>query len=93
MTSTVRSLLLILAIAACAGGPRSAPAPAPDPKPTGVKHGPPPTKTACDAGDTAIATSTECLQDNAACYQLVDSSWCTGGRPGTPDGTGGNHNG
>ncbi len=35
---------------------------------------------ACRTGDTAVATSDACLQDDAACYQLSNGSWCTGPR-------------
>jgi len=34
----------------------------------------------CKSGDTPIATANQCLQDDAACYQLTDNSWCTGER-------------
>lgn len=37
-------------------------------------------KTACDAGEEAIASRSDCLQDDAVCYQLADGSWCTGGQ-------------
>ncbi len=34
----------------------------------------------CKAGDQAIASASQCLQDDAACYQLSNDSWCTGER-------------
>ena len=34
----------------------------------------------CGSGDWSIPSSSQCLQDDAACYQLSDGSWCTGGR-------------
>ena len=34
----------------------------------------------CKAGDLPIASPSQCLQDDAACYQLTDNSWCTGER-------------
>ncbi|MDO6460596.1 hypothetical protein Q4485_07805 [Granulosicoccaceae sp. 1_MG-2023] len=42
----------------------------------------------CKSGDTHIADSSQCLQDEAACYPLTDGSWCTGPRGETcPNGT------
>lgn len=35
---------------------------------------------ACRASDTPVATSAQCLADDAACYQLSNGSWCTGPR-------------
>ena len=35
---------------------------------------------ACRTGDTRVPSSTACLQDDAACYQLADGDWCTGPR-------------
>lgn len=34
----------------------------------------------CKSGDTPIASANQCLQDDAACYQISDNSWCTGER-------------
>lgn len=34
----------------------------------------------CKSGDTPVASPSQCLQDDAACYQLTDNSWCTGER-------------
>jgi len=34
----------------------------------------------CRAGDTPIAGADLCLQDDAACYQIANGSWCTGER-------------
>ena len=34
----------------------------------------------CRTGDTPINSSDACLQDDAACYQLRNGSWCTGPR-------------
>lgn len=36
--------------------------------------------TVCLEGDTVVADSSRCLQDDAACYPLADGRWCTGGR-------------
>ena len=36
--------------------------------------------TMCMAGDTSVADSSQCLQDDAACYPIADGSWCTGVR-------------
>jgi len=75
----MRYLLSFVLFAACS---HSSPRPQP-PMPAPTPAGPPATaaKTTCDAGDSAIASSSICLQDDAACYQLADGSWCTGGRP------------
>lgn len=35
---------------------------------------------ACYAVDESVASQRDCLLDDAACYQLSDGSWCTGGR-------------
>lgn len=37
----------------------------------------------CRTGDTRVAASTSCLQDDAACYQLAGGEWCTGPRGST----------
>jgi len=75
----MRYLLSFVLLAACS---HASPRPQP-PAPAPTSAGPPATvaKTTCDAGDEAIASSSSCLQDDAACYQLADGSWCTGGRP------------
>lgn len=36
--------------------------------------------TACMEGDSSVANSSMCLQDDAACYPIADGSWCTGSR-------------
>ena len=36
--------------------------------------------TACLSGDSSVADSSQCLQDDAACYEVADGSWCTGSR-------------
>jgi len=38
---------------------------------------------ACKSGDTQISSSTQCLQDSAACYELANGQWCTGERGNT----------
>ena len=35
---------------------------------------------ACKSGDTQIDSASQCLQDDAACYQKADGAWCTGPR-------------
>ena len=35
---------------------------------------------ACKSGDTQIDGASQCLQDDAACYQKSDGAWCTGPR-------------
>lgn len=39
--------------------------------------------TACLSGDHAVANSSLCLMDDAACYPIADGSWCTGPRTST----------
>jgi hypothetical protein len=34
----------------------------------------------CKLNDTLIQNSSQCLQDDAACYQLSNGQWCTGER-------------
>jgi len=38
---------------------------------------------ACKSGDTLVSSSTQCLQDSAACYELSNGKWCTGERGNT----------
>ncbi len=38
---------------------------------------------ACKSGDTQVSSSTQCLQDSAACYELANGGWCTGERGNT----------
>ena len=38
---------------------------------------------ACKSGDTLVNSSTQCLQDSAACYELANGKWCTGERGNT----------
>jgi len=35
---------------------------------------------ACKSGDTMVDSSRQCLQDDAACYQISSGKWCTGER-------------
>jgi len=37
----------------------------------------------CKTGDTQIASASQCLQDDAACYELSTGKWCTGERGNT----------
>ncbi|NND89512.1 MAG: hypothetical protein HKN42_01510 [Granulosicoccus sp.] len=34
----------------------------------------------CKSTDTQIDSSSQCLQDDAACYELRNGKWCTGER-------------
>lgn len=34
----------------------------------------------CKAGDQMVASSNQCIQDDAACYQISNGQWCTGPR-------------
>jgi len=34
----------------------------------------------CKAGDEMVASSNQCIQDDAACYQISNGQWCTGVR-------------
>lgn len=36
--------------------------------------------TACKTSDTLIQNQKQCIQDDAACYQLNNGQWCTGER-------------
>ncbi len=36
--------------------------------------------TACKSTDTQVSSSNQCLQDDAACYQISNGQWCTGER-------------
>lgn len=36
--------------------------------------------TACKSTDQLISSSQQCLQDDAACYQISSGQWCTGER-------------
>lgn len=45
-----------------------------------------PAPVGCAETDRAVTSSAECLQDDAACYQLDAGGWCTGPRAATcPD--------
>lgn len=35
---------------------------------------------ACKSTDRQIASQSQCLQDDAACYQIASGEWCTGER-------------
>ncbi len=35
---------------------------------------------ACKSTDTQVDNSSQCLQDDAACYELNNGKWCTGER-------------
>ncbi|ASJ71686.1 hypothetical protein [Granulosicoccus antarcticus] len=35
---------------------------------------------ACKSTDTLVDNSNQCLQDDAACYELSNGKWCTGER-------------
>ncbi|MFK7857052.1 MAG: hypothetical protein AB8B79_23255 [Granulosicoccus sp.] len=37
----------------------------------------------CKSGDTQIDSASQCLQDDAACYELNTGKWCTGERGNT----------
>jgi len=39
--------------------------------------------TVCKSGDQPVASASQCLQDDAACYTLADGSFCTGPRGNT----------
>ncbi len=34
----------------------------------------------CKSGDQIVASASQCLQDDAACYQISNGQWCTGER-------------
>ncbi|MFK8081364.1 MAG: hypothetical protein AB8B97_13840 [Granulosicoccus sp.] len=35
---------------------------------------------ACKSTDTQVSSKDQCLQDDAACYQIISGQWCTGER-------------
>lgn len=37
----------------------------------------------CKSSDTMVDSSSQCLQDDAACYELSNGKWCTGERGNT----------
>jgi len=37
----------------------------------------------CKSGDEMVSSSQQCLQDDAACYQISNGKWCTGERGNT----------
>ena len=37
----------------------------------------------CKSTDTLVDDSSQCLQDDAACYELSNGKWCTGERGNT----------
>jgi len=41
--------------------------------------------TVCKSGDQPVASASQCLQDDAACYTLADGSFCTGPRGNAAD--------
>ena len=63
-------LTLALLLGACAGGSGS----------SGDDFVPRGKILACKSGDTQIDSASQCLQDDAACYQKADGAWCTGPR-------------
>ena len=38
---------------------------------------------ACKAGDTEVASESQCLRDDATCYAIAGGRWCTGPRGNT----------
>jgi len=50
---------------------------------TGSTRGASSKVTVCKSGDTLVSSSTQCLQDSAACYELANGQWCTGERGNT----------
>jgi len=63
--------LVIFLLSACAGGAYAPPPP--DASGAGGKRA-----ASCKSGDQAVASASQCLQDDAACYALADGSYCTG---------------
>ena len=45
---------------------------------------PPITEPACKDGETEVADSSACLQDDAICYENANGTWCTGPDAPTP---------
>ena len=68
-------IALVLMISGCASSGGTAPL-----EPTGSNVG---RISQCKSGDQQISSSRQCLQDDAACYQLNNGDWCTGERGNT----------
>jgi len=68
--------LTLIVVSACAGTSGSSPA--------GVGSDTLTSRiTQCKASDSQVQSSQQCLQDDAACYQLSNGQWCTGERGNT----------
>lgn len=77
MVLQMRSLLVVLAavalLSACASSGGSL-------NDAGISSGNGSRVSACKSTDTLIDDSRQCLQDDAACYELSNGKWCTGER-------------
>ncbi len=65
----VLTILMVLTLAGCAASDTGAPSAR-----LGSKI------QVCKGGDVTVDSSRQCLQDDAACYQLANGKWCTGER-------------
>ncbi len=78
-STSCKSLLVIAAcvlIGACASSGGSL---GKAPRPSGNGGHP----EVCKSGDTQVGSASQCLQDDAACYELNNGKWCTGERGNT----------
>jgi len=76
--SAVTVIAALLLISACASSGNSVPS---GTSVAGAGIGTDSSRAAqCKATDTLIQSRQQCLQDDAACYQLSNGQWCTGER-------------
>jgi len=69
ISTSLLALFVAATVTACAG---SGGAPAPSGGGTRAAF--------CKSGDQQVKSASQCLQDDAACYQLTSGAWCTGER-------------
>ena len=79
----MRSALVALACTAALAGCAAPSGPGTD-RPAGItERGAAARITECRAGDREVATSDQCLLDDAACYEMASGAYCTGPRGAT----------
>lgn len=67
-------LLISISVAGCTASPH---------RPAGTNTDRASRIASCKPGDTPVAAENQCLQDDAACYQIANGDWCTGTRGNT----------
>ena len=67
-------LFISISVVSCAGSPH---------RPAGTGTDGAGRIASCKREDTQVAAEAQCLQDDAACYQIADGAWCTGPRGNT----------